>query len=227
MTKIIAPNTDANTVRVFLVRHGQTDHNVEKIIQGHADIDLNSTGHAQAELVGQYLKDIPFDQVVSSDLIRCVKTTEHITKYQLGVPVRTTFNFRERNMGLAEGMSLKDALAKWGPDPEFRELAEKNDVLVQRLQTAWDQVVKESIANNHHNVCVCTHGGVLTAFSRHLHRQGFALADGLVEHELLGPFNTSITVVDVNKATKKGVIQVFGHTDHLGGDFRVKEHALR
>ena len=55
MTFEINENPDPEIIRVFIVRHGQTDHNVQKILQGHLDTDINETGKEQAEIVGKYL----------------------------------------------------------------------------------------------------------------------------------------------------------------------------
>lgn len=73
-------NEDPDVVRLFVIRHGQTEHNVQKILQGHLDTDLNHVGLEQAEKLGHYLKErhIDFDSVASSDLKRCMQTIKVI-----------------------------------------------------------------------------------------------------------------------------------------------------
>lgn len=56
--------------RVYLVRHGETDANRDGIIQGQLNTPLNDIGRKQASLVGEALRDIPFDIAYSSDLDR-------------------------------------------------------------------------------------------------------------------------------------------------------------
>lgn len=106
MTISIVPNTNPDVLRVFIVRHGQTDHNVKKILQGHTDIDLNSTGIDQARKLGQVFLMMELDDIISSDLSRCQNTVKEIAVHHKK-EVELTPAFRERNMGIAEGMILR------------------------------------------------------------------------------------------------------------------------
>lgn len=222
MTFEILENSDAEIIRVFIVRHGQTDHNVQKILQGHLDTDLNDTGRDQAQLVGSFLSRIPIDYFLSSDLTRCQQTLQSILEHQEKDTVRYTANLRERDMGKVQGMYLKDALETYGPG--FRNLGEKEGDLCNRVEKEWMNLVDQ----DYNNVIFCTHGGVITRFTKYLHETlGYSLSNKLTPADLKVPFNTSITVVDVNKKTKQGIIQDFGNTLHLGGQFEVKEQMLR
>lgn len=60
----------AKTARVYLIRHGETDANVQKIIQGHLDTQLNATGKRQAQIVGETLRSVRFVAAFTSDLSR-------------------------------------------------------------------------------------------------------------------------------------------------------------
>lgn len=59
--------------RMYIVRHGETEWNRIRKIQGQLDIPLNETGLKQAGLVAEALKDIPFVRAFSSDLQRAAK----------------------------------------------------------------------------------------------------------------------------------------------------------
>ena len=59
-----------NYCTIYLIRHGETEWNEKKLIQGHSDIPLNEKGKLQSEQLGEKLKDIHFEAVFSSDLIR-------------------------------------------------------------------------------------------------------------------------------------------------------------
>lgn len=56
--------------KIYIVRHGQTEENRLRILQGQLDTQLNATGLAQAQEVALALKDTPFDVAYTSDLMR-------------------------------------------------------------------------------------------------------------------------------------------------------------
>ena len=89
--------------RLILIRHGETDWNVQGRVQGHRDQPLNERGLEQAELMGRYVRD-NFDvgSTWSSDLARCVSTAEGI-----GAPIQLAQTIREINFGEWEGQ-------RWG-----------------------------------------------------------------------------------------------------------------
>ncbi|CAH6718647.1 broad-specificity phosphatase [[Candida] jaroonii] len=223
MTIDLEHNSNADIVRIFFIRHGQTDHNVKKIIQGHHDIDINDNGVQQAKTLGKFIEKVKFDKMFSSDLVRCVNTSKEILEFQ-DCDFVTSQNWRERCMGKSEGLHIQDAIAKYGED--FRNLGEKHHELVGRLVEAFDLVVAESIEKGYTNVAICSHGGSITAFFDYLYTHGFKL-NGLTKSDLRVPFNTSVSVVDVAKYTKLGTIQMFGNTRHLGADYRVQDQRLR
>ncbi|MFO7996535.1 MAG: histidine phosphatase family protein [Dehalococcoidia bacterium] len=66
---------------MMLVRHGDTDWNVEEIFRGRADVELNETGVKQAELLGKYLEFVPIEAVYSSPLKRALRTAEIIAGF--------------------------------------------------------------------------------------------------------------------------------------------------
>ena len=92
---------------ICLVRHGETDWNAAKRIQGRTDIPLNDTGKWQAEQTGLYLKDAHWDVVISSPLSRA-KETAHLILQHVHAPLVIMDDFIERNFGEAEGMSFEE-----------------------------------------------------------------------------------------------------------------------
>ena len=62
-------------LRLYFVRHGETQWNREAIIQGQKDVELNELGIQQARLVGESLKDVKFSLAISSDLKRAYKVS--------------------------------------------------------------------------------------------------------------------------------------------------------
>ncbi|AOA61012.1 Broad-specificity phosphatase [Komagataella phaffii CBS 7435] len=222
-------NQEASVLRIFIVRHGQTDHNRLKIMQGHLDTQLNSEGIYQAQKVGKRLASIPLDGILSSDLKRCLQTTQEILRLQNSTwgNIPSTSALRERNMGKAEGLPLSEALKQFGP--KFRDLGESREKLLERLVEEWKRIQELGISRDYKNFLICTHGGVITNFINHLYSDlGYCLNPSIREEQLRVPYNTSITIIDVNKITRQGTIQLFGDTLHLGTTLKiVKDQDLR
>lgn len=118
-------------LKVYIVRHGQTDCNLYSLFQGQSDVDLNSTGREEAARLGQYLaaQKISFDFVWSSDLQRCVHTAEiALSHLENGAAVQRewTVDGRERSVGELELMTWDDASKKCAR--EGKEIADYGEV---------------------------------------------------------------------------------------------------
>jgi broad specificity phosphatase PhoE len=87
-----------------LLRHGQTDWNIDLRLQGSSDIPLNQTGIRQAELAAEYLVGTQWDLVIASPLSRA-KDTARIVADKLDLEVVIVPELIERSFGIAEGMS--------------------------------------------------------------------------------------------------------------------------
>jgi len=100
----------------WLIRHGQTEWNIEGRFQGSSDVPLNQNGIAQAEQLAEKLFDNQhkFSAVYSSDLIRAIKTAEIIAE-RLGLDVFQNSNLREISQGEWEGQLFVDIKANY-PD---------------------------------------------------------------------------------------------------------------
>src|SRR5579863_8522557 len=85
-----------NTVRIYIARHGETEENKKRIVQGHLDTNLNSEGERQSDLLAKALKDVPFDACYSSDLRRAVETAKRVLVHHSGVELQTQLAVRER-----------------------------------------------------------------------------------------------------------------------------------
>src|SRR5258706_14102789 len=91
-----------NLTTFYIVRHGETDWNAERRLQGHSDIPLNENGELQAKNLADELQDITFDLAFSSDLLRAKRTAE-IIALEHKLEVQTTKLIREKNYGSLEG----------------------------------------------------------------------------------------------------------------------------
>lgn len=87
---------------IYLVRHGETQWNAQKRIQGQADSPLTEEGRKQAKQVAMRVKNLGITHLVSSDLGRAVETADIIASV-LNLPIQTDKRLRELNMGILEG----------------------------------------------------------------------------------------------------------------------------
>lgn len=71
-------------MKIYIIRHGQTEWNKSGRLQGQTDIALNENGKELAIKVGQALKDVPFDRAVSSPLSRSIETAELVLRENVG-----------------------------------------------------------------------------------------------------------------------------------------------
>ncbi len=131
----------------LLVRHGQTDWNVAKKLQGHTDIPLNETGRAQAEEAGKILIDHPFDLCISSDLQRAYVTASYLTKLEIQTDVR----LRERSFGIDEGSSYKS----------YHEATFHGEGHLNTLKRIYGCLEEKALKHPKKQILVTTHGGVL------------------------------------------------------------------
>ncbi|MBD8043380.1 histidine phosphatase family protein [Arthrobacter sp. Sa2BUA2] len=92
--------------RLVLVRHGETDWNRQRRLQGRTDNPLNGVGRAQARRAGRLLAAEPWDVVVSSPLLRAVQTAQIVADAAGLQPAGTLPGLIERDYGSAEGLHL-------------------------------------------------------------------------------------------------------------------------
>jgi broad specificity phosphatase PhoE len=99
-----------NYCTLWIVKHGQTEWNLQRMIQGQKDSNLTELGVSQAKETANKLKDIHFDAIFSSDSGRALKTAE-IIKLDREIIIQTSQLLRERNFGKFEGQQ-KDLFQK-------------------------------------------------------------------------------------------------------------------
>lgn len=92
-------------MKIYLARHGQTDWNTEMRAQGRKDVSLNATGRAQAKELREKVKDLEFDAVYASPLVRAAETAEIAVgdRYEIICDNRLV----ERSFGDFEGKVLE------------------------------------------------------------------------------------------------------------------------
>jgi probable phosphoglycerate mutase len=103
---------------LVLLRHGRTAWNLERRAQGHSDVDLDDTGHAQAAAVAPYLAALSPELLCSSDLARARQTAEYVAK-EASVGLQLDPRLREFDLGERTGLTMTE-FAEAYPE-EYRE----------------------------------------------------------------------------------------------------------
>lgn len=88
---------------VYLIRHGETDQNKQRKLQGQSNCELNEYGRKLAEITGEALKDVPFDYVFSSPLSRALETARIVTGSRQ-IPLIEDERIQEISFGEYEGL---------------------------------------------------------------------------------------------------------------------------
>lgn len=150
--------------KIFLIRHGETDWNREKIWQGHRGPGLNTNGREQIKSAALKLKDANITKFYSSDIRRAVETSQIISDF-LDLDFVTEPAFRERDMGDYTGLPESEVL-KRNPGLEFQHgflgsndlpSVEKWDSFVNRVTGGLQNIM--SVIEG--NTAIVTHGGVI------------------------------------------------------------------
>ena len=147
------------------MRHGETDWNLNRRLQGHADRPLNQTGREQARSLAAALAEEPLDAVYSSDLSRAEETARIIAGAR-GLDVTVLPSLRERHFGTWEGLTDEEIHERFPEEVADGVLGdgESRDELDRRILRALSR-----IADEHPDaaVLVVSHGGPLRSVLRH------------------------------------------------------------
>ena len=159
------------TTRICIVRHGETDWNVEKRIQGHTDIHLNSTGRAQALAMAFNAAHHRFSAVYSSDLTRAMDTARAVAE-RLGLEVHPFPELRERHYGIFQGITASEGAERYpaayahyiARDPDYNfETGECMRSFAQRVVSGIEHLV---LHHSGQTIAAVSHGGVLDILYR-------------------------------------------------------------
>jgi probable phosphoglycerate mutase len=159
--------------RFCLVRHGETDWNAERRLQGHTDIDLNARGLAQAEQMARAIKriNLAFDVLYTSDLQRAAKTANAIEQL-FSTSAISNAGLRERHLGALQGLTTDEA-PQLEPDLWKSHLSrniteelrggESIQQFADRINTALEKIREQYLGKT---VLLVSHGGALDMMYR-------------------------------------------------------------
>jgi len=154
-------------MRLFLVRHGETESNRLGLALGRADVPLNERGRWQAQRLARALAAVPLAAVYSSPLSRALDTARAIAS-EHGLPVQVEEGLIEMDIGETEGLSFAEVrtrfpefLEAWvgasGPDQAMPGGERLSDVQAR----AWETVQAIAARHDEEAACAVTHNFVI------------------------------------------------------------------
>jgi 2,3-bisphosphoglycerate-dependent phosphoglycerate mutase len=144
-------NQKMSLTKLYLIRHGQSIGNAEGRFGGHTQTPLSLLGQTQADLTAHALKKERITAIYSSDLRRAVQTAEPLANL-VSLDVETTPAFRERSVGVLEGLTFNEAEKKFPADYNalvYRNIrhiitnGESYTQLLERTTTALGQILEK------------------------------------------------------------------------------------
>ena len=160
------------STEVILIRHGETEWNVQQRFQGHYDSELTEKGKRQVEALGERFKEEEMDLIYSSDLPRARKTAEAIAHLN-GFSIRYDLRLREKNLGIFEGLDVNEIKARYpeafkafknGGAQHRIEQGESNLLLLDRARNFLDHI---HCKHEGWKIAIVTHGGFIRVVIKH------------------------------------------------------------
>lgn len=152
-------------MKIYIVRHGETEENVKKTYYGSIDCDLTEKGRGQAEALGNKLKDIEFTKVFCSEKKRAKETLKNIYK---GNNIIIDPRINERDFGVFEGktfselqIEFKEEYDKWTLD--WKDYCPENGESFRMVYLRVRSFMEDIKEEESDNILICTHGGIIRA----------------------------------------------------------------
>ena len=204
------------TTRFCLVRHGETDWNAARRLQGYTDIPLNARGFAQAVQIAKILKNsnFQFDVLYTSDLQRAKQTANAIEDLY-AVSAISHSSLKERHLGALQGLTINEAPLL---EPELWEIHLSRDIhhelrggesilqFANRIKTALGDIQEKHAGKT---ILVVSHGGALDMMYR------IASNQALDAEKAVAVPNASLNWISYDGSNWK--VDGWADTSHLDG----------
>ena len=182
--------------KIYLIRHGESIGNAKRMYLGHTDLGLSELGHRQAEITAEFLKDVDFSAIYSSDLKRALETAEPHARRR-GITVIPCQDLREMHVGEWEGASvdelLKDERFTLGWRQNFGTFTlpggENVQAAAERIYKAISEIAE---ANDGKTVAAVFHAGAMRAFYAKI----LGIEPSLWASKVNFPTNASYSVIE-------------------------------
>ena len=179
-------------MRIYIVRHGETDANKNGYAQGWTDDPLNEDGEILAKITGRGMKDVRFDCCISSPLIRARDTAEIILREsENSIPISFDDRTKEMNFGNFEGMSIRDEKVLGFLREPVVDHVFPGGESIKEVMERTQEFLKELIAQDDDKTyLVSTHGCALRAMLNFLYEDPGDYWHGHV------PYNCCVNIID-------------------------------
>ena len=146
-------------MKIYIVRHGQTEENLQRILQGHMPGTLTEQGKEQVAKAAEILANngVKFKCIVSSDLKRAMDSAQIISD-RLNLPIIPMEILRERDWGKFTGMPIAEAMDKYRVNGKWRfpeGTTETEEGIYERANKALVELQKQFADET---IIVVTHG---------------------------------------------------------------------
>lgn len=169
-------------MRVYYVRHGQTDWNLEHKMQGgESEKILNETGIKQAKEAQEALKNVKYDIIIRSPMQRVEQTTDIINEGR-DVPIIVDERIRERKLGLLEGHDVTEELENkiWDYNLNYDIQGGENLHEFEKRILEFLQDIRQKYSDK--TLLIVAHGGIAKVLKAHFY--GMPESKNLVEIEM-------------------------------------------
>ncbi len=177
---------------LFMIRHGETDWNLARRVQGREDIPLNETGKAQSQRTAEAMRYTDLDAIYVSPLGRAKETAAAIASYHPDVPVFEDERLIERDFGALSGTTIEER--EWF----FREgrtaHVEDEKAVFDRAMDAVSSYFRYAPARSG-QIAVVTHGGVLYQLIEHLQDKQTERFEAVRADGSVMLFNGNVTIL--------------------------------
>lgn len=205
-------------IKVYFIRHGETEWNKIGRFQGWTDIPLSEHGLKQAEALGKRFEreGIQLDRIYASPLIRAVQTAQPLSDLY-GLPIETIDCFKEMNYGEWDGLTFTELKQKYGREFIGFILAPHKgtfpgegtfDNVVERVKPGLEQVFGEE--NKDKTIAVVGHGGIIRLTLFYLLGMDYGLYNNISIE------NTGVSLYEVWDNGRK-ILQFINDYSHLNG----------
>lgn len=200
-------------LKVYVVRHGETEWNAEKRTQGRLDSNLTEKGKRDADLLGERLKVVDFTRIICSPSNRTMETAKRVKGVRSTPTIETDERLYEINLGPWQGKTEEEIKTQfpeqfhfyWNEPQRFENILGENFLDVKnRIENFFNELKREQPTGN---VLVITHGVVIKSL--------YLLCRGVGVEKIWDPpfiHGTSLTIIEIQDGIQKLVLE--GCIDH-------------